>query len=124
MAGSVQNGPNNAARILNVILGAWLFISAFAWPHTLAQRTSTWIVGALCVIFALIATSAPRFRYVNTILAIWLFISAWVLPSESAGTMWNNVIVAIAIFIVSLAPSRPTTGSSGLLERDRSAHPA
>lgn len=104
---SVQRGSTasgSAPRILNVLLGAWLFISAFAWPHTEAQRTSTWIVGALCVFFALVATAVPWTRYLNTLLAIWLFISAWALPSLSVGTIWNNAIVAIVIFILSLIP--------------------
>ena len=89
-----------AARIANVVLGVWLFISAFIWAHTQAQMTNTWIVGALCAIFALAAMRAPQARYVNTALAIWLFISVWVLPTMSAATLWNNVLVAIAVFIV------------------------
>lgn len=92
-------------RLVNAVLGVWLFISAFAWPHTVAQRTNTWILGVLAVIFALVAMKAPRARYLNTILAIWLFISAWALPRIMAGTVWNNVLVAIAIFIVSLLSS-------------------
>lgn len=94
-----------AARTLNVILGIWLFISAFAWQHTTAQFTNTWILGVLCVIFALIAMRVPQVRYVNTILAIWLFISAFALPHANAATQWNNCLVAIAIFIVSLVPT-------------------
>jgi hypothetical protein len=93
------------ARVLNVLLGIWLFISAFAWPHSAAQRTNTWIVGVLCVIFALAAMAMSSARYLNTVLAIWLFISAWALPTVSVGTIWNNVLVSIAIFIVSLVPS-------------------
>jgi hypothetical protein len=108
MAVSVERGPaarGAAPRIVNVVLGVWLFISAFAWPHTQAQMTNTWIVGVLCVIFALVSMAIPWVRYFNTVLAIWLFISAWALPNETPGTVWNNVLVAIAIFVVSLVPS-------------------
>lgn len=91
-------------RVANVILGVWLFVSAFIWPHTYAQMTNTWILGVLCVIFAVVAMRVPQVRYLNTVLAIWLFISAWALPSMSTGTRWNNVLVAIAIFFFSLAP--------------------
>ncbi len=94
-----------AARWLNVILGVWLFISAFVWEHTTAERTNSWILGVLCVVFALVAMSQPTARYLNTILAIWLFISVWALPHDNHGTMWNNALVAIAIFIVSLVAS-------------------
>jgi hypothetical protein len=108
MALQVQRGPApaNAAspRIVNVVLGAWLFISAFCWPHSRAQLTNTWILGVLCVVFALIAMAVPWVRYLNTLLALWLFISAWALPTVSAGTIWSNVLVAIAVFVLSLVP--------------------
>ncbi len=90
------------ARWVNVVLGVWLFISAFVWEHTTAERTNTWILGVLCVVFALIATSTPSVRWLNTILAIWLFISVWALPHDNLARMWNNAIVAIVVFLVSL----------------------
>jgi hypothetical protein len=103
--GSAAHGA--PPRILNFVLGIWLFISAFAWHHTRAQMNNSWIVGVLCVLFALVAMAAPRARYLNTALAVWLFVSTWALPSLNAATIWNNVLVAIAIFIVSLMPSAP-----------------
>jgi hypothetical protein len=112
-------------RIINVILGVWLFISAFVWPHTQAQMTNTWILGVLCVIFALVAMAVPWVRYLNTLLAIWLFISAWALPTYNAGTVWNNVLVAIAIFIVSLVPNEGRGADlGGLLGRTPGSRPA
>ncbi len=93
-----------AARTINLLLGIWLFISAFVWPHDAAQMTNTWILGVLCVIFALIAMRVERVRFLNTLLAIWLFISAFALPAQSRATVWNNVLVAIAVFLISLAP--------------------
>lgn len=98
-----------AARGVNIALGIWLFISAFLWPHSQGQFTNTWIVGVLCVLFAVISMWMPAARYLNTILAIWLFVSAWAIPAIRAGTVWNNVLVSIAILIVSLIPTVPTT---------------
>lgn len=120
MAVSVERGPTARGappRIINVILGVWLFISAFVWPHTQAQMTNTWILGVLCVIFALVAMAVPWVRYLNTLLAIWLFISAWALPTVSVGTIWNNVLVAIAVFIVSLVPAGPVGATPGFFDR-------
>jgi hypothetical protein len=93
------------ARIVNVVLGVWLFVSAFLWPHSYAQMSNTWIVGALCVVFALVAMRVPEARYLNTILAVWLFISVWALPSISLATQWNNALASVAVFIVSLVPT-------------------
>ena len=94
-----------AARTLNVLLGVWLFVSAFVWAHSQAQLTNTWIRGVLCVVFALFAMRAERARFLNTALAVWLFVSAFALPGSSQGTVWNNALVASAVFVVSLAPS-------------------
>ncbi len=113
-----QEDITNNARIIAVVLGVWLFVSAFLWPHSYAQMTNTWIVGVLCVAFALIAMRVPEVRYLNTIRAVWLFISVWALPTINTGTMWNNALVAIAIFIVSLAPGYlPGPGRPGPVSR-------
>ncbi len=127
MATTIGSSPYTSsqwARGANVVLGVWLFISAFIWPHSSAQMTNTWILGVLCVIFALVAMAVPWVRYLNTLLAIWLFISAWALPSVSPGTIWNNVLVAIAIFIVSLVPSGPTATAPGFYGRRAPPSPA
>jgi hypothetical protein len=108
MALSAESGPATrgvSPRIANAVIGVWLFISAFVWPHMDPQRTNTWVCGALCVVFALVAMAVPWVRYLNTLLAIWLFITAWALPSGTPGTIWNNVLCSIAIFIISLVPS-------------------
>lgn len=103
-----MNINGSGARIVNLVVSAWLFISAFVWPHTMAQRTNTWILGLIGFVISLVALSADsRARYLNTILAIWLFISAFALPSTSGGTVVNNVIVAIVIFIFSLMGRQP-----------------
>lgn len=92
------------ARGINIALGAWLFISAFAWSHSGSQQTNTWIVGALCAFFALIALSYPAARWLNTALSVWLFISVWALPRSSVATGWNNALAAIAVFVLSMVP--------------------
>ncbi len=91
------------ARYINIVLGIWLFISAFAWPHTTAQFTNEWVVGLLVVVCAGVALRVDAARYANTVLAVWLFFSNWILHTEASGTAWNNIIVAIAIFVASLA---------------------
>lgn len=100
-----MNMNAQAARIVNLLLGVWLFISAFVWPHTHAQMTNTWILGVLTVIFALVAMRVPKVRYLNSLLSVWLFISAFALHRLNNGTAWNNAILAIVIFFLSLVPS-------------------
>ncbi len=96
------------ARTLNVIIGVWLFVSAFTWRHTPASFTNTWILGLLVAIFALIAMRTLAARFVNTALSVWLFIAAFALPHATVATVWNNALCAIAIFILSLVPGALT----------------
>jgi hypothetical protein len=90
---------------LNLILGAWLFVSAFLWTHTPADRVSCWAVGLGLVAFAIVAMTIPPARYVNSALAVWLFISAFALPHVHQGTRWNEVIVSLLVLSLSIVPT-------------------
>ena len=109
-----SGSPVDSARLTSAALGVWLFISAFAWHHTMAQRTNTWISGVLAFVFALGAVNVPRLRFLNTILSVWLFISAFALPRISSATLWNNALVAIALFVTSLTTSARATPPSAI----------
>jgi hypothetical protein len=104
-------------RIVNVVLGTWLFLSAFAWPHARTQMTNTWVVGVMCATCAIVAMAVPWVHCVNTLLAIWLFVSTWWLPAVDARTVWNNVIVSVAMFAASLVPWTPSAEHPGYLMR-------
>lgn len=109
---TAAGGPDAgaAARYVNIVVGVWLFISAFIWQHTDASRTNTWIVGALCAIFAVIALKSPPVRWLNTVLSVWLFFSVFAVYHLSGGTFWNNLIAAIVMFAASLVPSHAMGG--------------
>jgi hypothetical protein len=97
--------PGPWPRIINVIVGGWLFVSAFAWPHSAASQTNSWLVGAAVVITALVALVYPALRWFNTALAIWLATSTMVFPHAGPATIWNNLLVALVVFLVSLVPA-------------------
>jgi hypothetical protein len=102
---STQRNQFQWARAVNIVLGIWLFLSAFLWTHSAAQMRNTWVCGVLIAAFAAVAFAVPVVRYLNTALAVWLFISAFALPSISQATIWNNALVAIAVFVFSLVPA-------------------
>jgi uncharacterized membrane protein len=110
---STQPDASAWPRWLNLVLGVWLFISAFVWPHTASEQTNAWIVGILMVVAAVWAMYAPPVRFVNTVLAIWLFFSSLGFVHQNAGTLWNNLILAVVVFIVSLIPSNAATMPTG-----------
>jgi O-antigen ligase len=95
------------ARLVNVVLGLWLIVSAFAWDHAPAQMTNAWLVGVCMSLAALLALfTDARIRIFNTLLAMWLFVSVWVLPGVRSDTAWNNLIVAAVVFLLSMPASR------------------
>ncbi len=100
------SAPNAGAiaRFINMVVGAWVFLSAFLLAQSDATRTNAWVCGALVVLFAIIALRSPTARFVNTAIAVWLFITSFSFPHVSEATVWNNWICAVVIFFVSLVP--------------------
>jgi hypothetical protein len=106
---------SKAVRAISATLGAWPFISAFAWPHSAAQFTNTWLVAVTTVATAIAAMRAPALGYVNTALGAWLVISALALAPKATATAWNNALVGVALVVTSLVSgSKP----GGLIPRD------
>jgi len=95
---------NAWVRWVNVVAGAWLFISPFLWQHTPTSDANSWIVGPLIVIVAIVALYVPQVRWINTALAVWLFFSTLVFAHAAPRTLWNNLIVALIVFVASLMP--------------------
>jgi hypothetical protein len=92
-------------RILNVLIGAWLFVSASLWMHSTAQSINTRWLGIAMIMVSGIAAIVPNARYGLMLSALWLWISLFVLPTWSMVTTWNGIIVAVLTFAVaSLGP--------------------
>ena len=87
---------------LNLILGAWLFLSRFVWTHSAAQFVNACVVSVLYTSVATAALGNPRVRYANLALAAWLFLSAWLLPRAADATLWHNVALSVAMFAVAM----------------------
>lgn len=115
LSGFDRVGPRDGlwARALNLLLGSWILVSAFAWEHGAAQ-TSAALVGYFSSIASVAAMLSPKARRCNALLSAWLFLSAWLLPHAHAAARWNEALVAIAMFSLSLVPghSRPPSGFS------------
>lgn len=100
-------------RWVNLLIGIWLIISAFAWQHGAGARANTWILGALIALASIWALFMPGARFLNTIFAIWLFFATLVVYQASSATVWNNLIAALVVFVLSLIPSPPTGARHG-----------
>lgn len=103
-------GIGRVARIANMALGLWLFVSMFAWPHTSAQMANAALVGLFVTLTALSAwTTGPgvRLRLFNAALGLWLLVSIGAFPTRSLATNINSAVVGVLVFALALIPQRP-----------------
>jgi hypothetical protein len=91
-------------RLLNIVLGAWLFASTFLWGHQGNIGLNDWMIGLLASAAALSAVWAPALRWVNTFLGAWLGFWALLLEYSSPITRLHDLAVAGLIIAVSLVP--------------------
>src|SRR5438045_9628500 len=89
-------------RIFNALIGIWLFVTAFMWPHTPAEMTVTVVAAILTFALAILAIYTRAASYMNEIVAVLLFLSVLTVHSLARATMWYNVIVTIELFICAL----------------------
>jgi hypothetical protein len=99
-----------SSRYLNILVGLWLFVSAFVLRHSATQFTNTWVMGIIVAAIAALALAWPAIRYLNTLAGAWLIISAFALPAITAGARWNNFICGIVVVVLSLAEAPTEAG--------------
>ena len=89
------------ARYANILLGLWLFLTAFAWRHAPAAWANTWIVGLLVVAVAIWGLTYQGLWRVNALLGLWLIVAAGVFPHILGASRANNIVVGFLITTVS-----------------------
>ncbi len=97
------------ARCGNLLLGIWLQVSIFVWPHTDATRISAWLPGLLVSTIALLAMGAPPMRWLNGFVALWLLLWTVATASAEALTYFNGVACGLMVLILSVIPSKSAT---------------
>jgi hypothetical protein len=88
-------------RVVNALLGAWLFASAFLWPHQDNVRLNDWMIGLLAASTAIQAIWAPSLRWANTFLGARLGFWALILEYRSPVTRLHDLALAGLLVAVS-----------------------
>lgn len=96
----------SAPRLVNMTVGALLFLSAFLLPQSPATKLNAIATGLASVGIASAALLYPVLRYANTVLSIWLFLSTIVLSHVSAASVSTTFFLSVTMFIVSLLPTK------------------
>ena len=85
------------ARIFNVLMGLWLFASAFVLPQGSGQLASTAICGALTVVFAAYTSYNVRSRYLTAAVGALVVVLAFAVHPLGSATFWHNGIIGISM---------------------------
>jgi hypothetical protein len=103
------------ARIFNILMGLWLFVSAFVLPQGRAQFVSTAVCGVLATLFAALTSYDGRSRYLTAAVGALVVVLAFALHPLGSATFWHNGIIGISIAVAGLADRGPL---ADLYERD------
>jgi len=95
------------ARIFNILMGLWLFASAFVLPQGRGQWTSTAICGALAALFAVLTSYNRRSRYVTAAVGALVVVLAFAIYPLGSATFWHNGIVGLSIAVAAWADRGP-----------------
>lgn len=92
------------SNAVTLVLGGWVFMSAFLWPHSDVQRFNAIIAGGLAAIFALLSTRARVMHYLSAAVGAWLFWFAWFFSSRNLATAYNEMAVGLVMFCFAIIP--------------------
>jgi hypothetical protein len=93
-------------RYLNIALGAFVFVSAFLWPHPGGRFVNTWLTAAIVMVSAAIAIKLPVVRFVTAAAGLWLVTSLFAWPQTSVLTLLTNAFLGAGIALASVIGPR------------------
>ncbi len=106
MPNLVSRSSLRATTGINIVLGAWLFISPWVYRASgNLNAWNSWIFGVLIVLFAASRYSNPEsgrgLSVLNMLFGAWIFASPWIFGyTGNTGRFTNSLIVGAAIFIL------------------------
>jgi hypothetical protein len=95
-----------SVRILNVLIGTWLFLSTFMWPHQPIHAVATLVCAVVIVLLSLGTIYVPRLRYGTALAALTLFVTSVATSGVSDRTVWHNTVVAVIVLVAALVDTR------------------
>jgi hypothetical protein len=97
-------------RYANMLLGVWLFVSAFAWPHSRDACAAAWISGAMITMNAFAAIWASPTRFFNVLLGGMALGWQATAAADQPAARLNGIIVSGLVIALSLVPPRRPAG--------------
>ncbi|WP_179222998.1 SPW repeat domain-containing protein [Pontibacter ummariensis] len=98
-----EGGKDLLLRPWNLFLlmavGIWVMSAPGVLGYTGTIADSNHIVGAIAVMFAIIAMSevGRPLRYLHILFGLWLIAAPWILGTDNNAAMWSNVISGLVL---------------------------
>jgi len=86
-------------RIFNILMGVWLFASAFVLPQGRGQIASTAICGLLTILFSALTSYDLRSRYLTEAVGVLVVVLAFIAHPLGSATFWHNGVMGISIAV-------------------------
>lgn len=114
---------------LDIVAGAWLFLSPWVVLMHANLAWNNWVVGALVAIMAAVrafgAYTASWISWVNVVLGIWVIAAPWIVAdAQFNSAAWNNVVTGLIIVILAAwsavatnTGQREVTGTTTMRDR-------
>ena len=90
----------------SLLLGGWLFVSAFLLPHTWDSCAASWIMGSTIAMNAFAAIWAAPARYFNALLGLMSLGWQTTAAAHEPATLTNGVLVSGLVIVLSVLPAR------------------
>jgi hypothetical protein len=107
-----------SALLSETVLGVWLLLSAFLWPHSKGQLLVAVVGGVLCIGYCVRAMLRRHQDVRLAAVAAWVLVGAFVLPAGNRMTVANHALVAGAL----LALAAIAGGNAGTKSREKGRH--
>jgi hypothetical protein len=98
------------ARGLSFVVGVWLMLSVWIFPHGTAQGLNTVLCGGAAMLLSVLAMGWPPVRYLNALLGVWLIASLGILPGTGLGLFWSSLLSGLLMIAVALTEAPPERG--------------
>lgn len=96
------------ARWVSLILGFWLMVSVFFWPHSAQEWMAVGTMWAWSfVVLSAASFVEPRVRYGAAALGIVLAVYSLVVHHDVVFTRWHDFAIGILFVVQAAVPSKP-----------------
>jgi hypothetical protein len=95
------------ARLFNILMGMWLFVSAFVLPQGRGQVASTAVLGVLTTLFAVLTSYDQRSRYLTEIIGALVVVLAFAAHPLGSAAFWHNGVMGISIAVAAWTDRGP-----------------